>query len=262
MNGVPLLKNSRIYANGYDISGHARSFGPLATTFDEGEDNPLNAALKGVWLGACTISPGTINSIFDNTALTGIHALEQTPSMRTLLIAMGQLVPPVAGDIAFCGQFNQTGYQVGPTETPNTATIPFGGVHGTSVLINYETPWGVLAHAKAARTAANTATGIDQLAATALGGYMVYQVFDAVGAGNITATLKVQDASVNSDGSFGDLLSSGSINCGSGGVAVPTYGVVALAKTAAVKQFIRWQLALGTATSVTFALAFVRNFIP
>jgi hypothetical protein len=37
---------------------------------------------------------------------------------------------------------------------------------------------------------------------------------------------------------------------------------VALASTVSVKQFIRWQLTLGTASSVSFALAFVRNYNP
>ena len=78
----------------------------------------------------------------------------------------------------------------------------------------------------------------------------MYQVFSGDG----TASIKVQDASTNSDVSFADLLSSGSVN-----FSTPKSGIVALAKTATVKRYVRWQIALGTATTVTFALAFVRG---
>jgi hypothetical protein len=35
--------------------------------------------------------------------------------------------------------------------------------------------------------------------------------------------------------------------------------MVALAATAAVRRYIRWQLAFGTANTATFALAFIRG---
>jgi hypothetical protein len=79
----------------------------------------------------------------------------------------------------------------------------------------------------------------------------MYQVF----AGNGTATLKVQDAATNTNPSFADLsgATSGSVNC-----ATPSAGVVAISTTATVRQYLRWQIVFGTATTVTFALAFVR----
>ncbi|MBW2674611.1 MAG: hypothetical protein JRD89_14570, partial [Deltaproteobacteria bacterium] len=87
---------------------------------------------------------------------------------------------------------------------------------------------------------------------TTTGGYMVYHAF----ASNGTATLKTQDASVDSDGDYGDLLTSGVIDPS----AAPKYGVVELGVLATVKQFTRWQIVLGTATTVTFVLSFHRGY--
>jgi hypothetical protein len=42
--------------------------------------------------------------------------------------------------------------------------------------------------------------------------------------------------------------------------ATPKFGIIELAKTATVGRYLRWQIALGTASSVTFALAFMRAY--
>ncbi len=261
--GRTLNKFSRVYVNGYDVSGHARSIGELAWSFAEGVDDPLTASIKGTWLGQATIAPGTINAIFDNTAITGIHALlGSPPAKRTLLVAQGIQAAPANNDPCFGGQFLQTDYKTGPGADPVIATIGFGQTHAACSNPLYASPWGALIHALLAATAVNTATGLDQgLTSTNRGGFMVYQVTTAAGAGDITATLKVQDSDTNVDADFDDLLSTGVINCGAAGVAVPTSEIVALGATATVRKFIRWQIVLGTATSVTFALGFMRNYI-
>jgi len=56
--GRTVLKYTRVYVSGYDLSGYARNIGPLDTMFAEGNDDPLNAAIVGAWLGQATISPG------------------------------------------------------------------------------------------------------------------------------------------------------------------------------------------------------------
>ncbi len=260
--GRTLNRYSRVYVGGYDLSGHARSIGPLGCVFAEGIDDPLNANIVGTWPGQATISPGTLNAIFDNTAITGIHALLGAPSgQRNLLVAQGIQAVPAIGDPTFCGQFRQDDYVTGPSETPSIVTVKFSPSSAAAASLNYAQPWGVLLHTNVAATAAYTGTGINNGDDSHKGGFMMYQVTTAVGAGDMTATIKMQDSTEEVNGSYGDLLSSGVINCGSGGVAVPISGVVALATTATVKQFVRWQILLGTATSVTFLLAFVRGTI-
>ena len=251
--GRTTLKNYRIYVDGRDMSGYSRSFGPLACTFEEGMDDSIDKDVKAVTLGNATVGMGTLNGIYDNTASIGIHAHLQTAGVeRTVLIGIGIQTPPVNNDIAFMGTFNPNGYEVGGSDNPVTVSIPFANTSYGADNLYYARPWGVLLHALAAETAANTAVGLDQLAGTTAGGYMCYQVT----AGDGTATLKVQHSTTtNLDGSFGDLLSSGSIDFTGGG----KFGIVQLAPTATVGRYVRFQIALGTATSVTFALAFVRG---
>jgi len=250
------LNRWRVYVDGYDMSGHSRSFGPLACTFDEGVDDAISLSVKARMTASAMVSFGNLNGIFDNTATSGIHTVMASSSAvtRDVLAACGfaSATAPANNDPCFAGQFDQLGYYGNPADNPVTATIPFANTSGLADNLAYAKPWGVLLHANAAATAANSATGLDQTAQTTKGGWMMYHVL----AGDGTAAIKVQDASTNSDGSFGDLLSSGTIDCSS-----PTSGVVALAKTATVDRYVRWQVALGTATTVTFVLGFFRNNI-
>jgi len=250
--GRTTLRHWRVYIDGRDLSGYSRSFGPLACTFDEGVDDAVTLTVKQTLIGNATVGMGTLNGIFDNTATSGMHAVLSSAGVsRTVLIAGGIQAAPAIGDPAFCGQFNQADYQVGGGDNPITATVQFANTASGAGNLYYAQPWGVLAHHLVAVTAANTAAGIDQAAQTTKGGYMVYQVTASDG----TATIKIQDASTNSDGSFGDLLSSGVIDFTGGGKS----GIVALAPSATVKRYIRWQVALGTANTVTFAAAFIRG---
>lgn len=245
------LRFARAYVDGYDLSGYTRSFGPLTCTFDEGVDDAVTNTVKAVMPGNATIGIGTLNGLFDNTATSGLHVVMNGAGVeRDVMLPLGIRAAPADNDPVFAGQFQQLNYTGDPGANPAAASIQFGNAGNTGSALGYAKPWGVLLHANAAATAANSATGLDEEAQSTLGGWMMYQVF----AGNGTATLKVQDASTNSDGSFGDLLSSGSIDCSS-----PTSGVVVLAKTATVERYVRWQIALGTATSVTFALSWHRN---
>jgi hypothetical protein len=251
-------KYTRVYVDGRDMSGYARNIGPLSCEFDEGIDDALNMDIKAVWPGNATVGVGTLNGIFDNTATVGIHpVLKDYSVMRTVLVAVGMGAAPAQGDPTFCGQFQQTSYVTGPDQNPVTATMNFAKSSGVAKNLRYAKPWGILLHPLVKVSAANTAIGIDQGGQTTKGGYMCYQITAAEGDGNMTAAIRVQDASANNDGAFGSgtLLTTGTINCAGGGVS----GIVALANPATVKQYVRWQITLGTATSVTFALAWVRN---
>jgi hypothetical protein len=168
------------------------------------------------------------------------------------MVAQGIRDAPAQGDPAFCGTFEQLNYMADPGAGMIAANLQFGGYDVTQ-LINYSKPWGVLLRPLTATTAVNSAIGVDDNgAATSAGGWMMYQVT----AGNGTATLKVQDAATNLDGSFADLsgATSGSVTCAAG-----LSGVVAIGITATVRRYLRWQIVFGTATSVTFALAFIRR---
>lgn len=244
-------KWTRVYADGVDLSGDARAIGPLLQTYDEPDLTAFSHAVKGCLPGHVTLGIGTLNATFNNTASTGIHSVLSTAGgMRTVMVAQGFLAEPAQGDPCYMGEFEQLGYQADPSGV--YVTVPFGNasVRGSTLL--YDVPWGVLLRPQTATTAVNASAGVDDYgAATTYGGYLMYQVF----AGDGTATIKVQDAATNSDGSFSDLsgATSGSIDC-----SAPIYGRVAIGRTATVRRYLRWQIVLGTATTVTFALGFSR----
>lgn len=243
---------TRVYMDGYDISGDSRTVGQLVWTYDEGDLTCFPDEVKGALPGRPTLGIGTLNGVFSNTATTGLHIIANAPSgNRTVMIPLGIRAAPDQGDPVYMGQFTQLGYQQ-EGDVASYVSIPFGLPSETNTTLLYDKPWGWLLHAHGAETAVNSAVGIDDNgAATAFGGYMMYQVT----AGNGTATIKVQDAATNTNPSFSDLsgCTSGSIDC-----TTVKYGIVAVGRTATVRRYLRWQIVLGTATSVTFALAFVR----
>lgn len=244
----------RFYADGYDWSGMSRSCGPLEQTYEEGNQTTLTSGVQCYLLGQATLGIGTLNGVFDNTETTGLHVLASGAGvMRTVMIPIGIRAAPAQGDPVYMGEFEQKDYQATTGGVATYVTIPFTKTSVRATSLVYDKPWGYLLHAKGAETAVNTAIGIDSEtgAATAFGGYLMYQVF----AGDGTATIKVQDAATNLNASFADLsgATSGEIDC-----STPQRGVVALGTTATVRQFLRWQIVLGTASTVTFALAFCR----
>jgi hypothetical protein len=175
-----------------------------------------------------------------------------------VLVAKGIRAAPADGDPAFGGTFIHKGYQVEEPGGAVVLTVPWSGWAADAATLDYAHPWGVLIHASAAETGVNSAnSGIDnpEAGATALGGFFVYQVLAAAGASTMTATLSVDDSADNSAWTALSGATSGSIACN-----VRSAGIVAIGTAAAVRRHLRWQLALGTATSVTFVSAFMRAF--
>ena len=255
MTGRTVLKYARAYIDGYDMSGYTRSFGPLGVTFEEHAAAALSDDITNVLPGQATISMGTLNGIFDNTATSGLHVITSgSVGIRTVMLPIGMRAAPAAGDEVFCGQFDQTGYQE-EGDGLLTVTIPFAPTANQSGSKLYSQAWGKLLHANSAATGANTATGagIDHGAQTSLGGFMMYQVFSGSG-GDGTATISIDDSA--DDSSYGALTDA---TTGELDMSVVRSGIVALGATDTVERYLRWQISLNGATSVTFALAFVRG---
>jgi len=246
-------KHARAYVGGYEMSGFSRSIGLLDWTFDEvGSLVALSDPAKGYLPGSCEMTPTALNANFDNSA-NSLHAVASAAGVAWVCsFPVGMGADPAQGDPVYCGLFQQTAYQAQDDGGGVTVSIPFSG-WDVSQQIGYPKPWGRLLHPYGVETAVNTAIGIDDLAASAFGGYMAYHIF----AGDGTATIKVQKSTTtNLNASFSDLsgATSGSIDC-----STPSAGIVALGRTASIGQFLRWQIVLGTATTVTFALSWVRG---
>ena len=252
MTGRTVDKWKRVYVDGYDLSGDARSIGPLIYTFDEADLTGFSHAVKGALPGHAMTGIGTLNATFNDTASVGIHAIASGAGvMRTVMVAQGMRAVPAAGDPVYMGEFEQMDYMVDPS-TGVYVNANFNNSSARASTFLYNNPWGALLHANSAATAANSTTGagIDTAGgATAFGGYLVYQVF----AGDGTATISVDDSADDSSYSALSGATSGEID-----FSTPTAGRVALGRTATVKQYLRWQISLNTATTVTFALGFSR----
>jgi hypothetical protein len=251
VSGRTVSKWTRVYADGYDISGDSRAIGPLINTYDQPDLTGFSHAVKGSLPGHAMNGIGTFNGVFNNTTSTGVHGVLGTAGgVRKIMIALGMRAEPVAGDPVYMGEFEQASYQADPAGVYVNADFNNSSARASTFL--YSNPWGVLLHAKSAVTAANSTTGagIDTAgASTAFGGYLVYQVF----AGDGTATISVDDSADDSSYSALSGATSGEID-----FSTPTAGRVAIGRTATVRQYLRWQISLNSATSVTFALGFSR----
>jgi len=248
--GRTLQKWVRIYAGGYELCSDARSIGPLIWQYDIADLTTMCDEVRGGLPVHARLGIGVLNGVMDNTA-SHLHDLPITSGSHVVMIPIGIRAAPAAGDPVYNGRFYIDGYESTDDGGASVVNVPFGD-WDVANLINYSKPWGILIHPLGAETAVNTAIGIDDRgAATALGGYMVYQVT----AGNGTATIKVQDAATNTNPSFSDLTgaTSGVITAAAG-----VSGLVAIGVTADVRRYLRWQIVLGTATTVTFVVAFVR----
>lgn len=252
MAGRTVNRWTRVYVDGYDLSGYARSIGPLAVEFDTPDLTAnLSDGVMGTLPNQANITPGELNGVLDNTATSGIQAVLSTAgTYRTVMVPIGMRAAPAAGDPVFMGVFEQLSYQANEDGGAMVVNIPWGGYEVTQVG-NYTKPWGLLLHPLSAATGANSATAdVNNGAASAAGGYMMYQVT----AGDGTATISIDDSADDSSYSALSGATTGVIDC-----STVKYGVVALGTTATVRQYLRWQIALGSANTVTFALAFVRG---
>lgn len=254
MAGRTHIKWSRVYVDGYDLSGYITGYGPLTEEVEVSEQACLSEGIKGGLPGQVTVGIGTLNGVFDTTATSGLHTVMATRASRNVMIAIGDKAAPAIGVPAFCGQFQQKDYITDFGSVMLNVTIPFEKTKSDAATLLYFKPWAYLLHTNVAATAANTsvlaADVVNNGVQTSAGGVLYYQVT----AGDGTCTISVDDSS--------DGITYGALSGATSGIITntsPTSGAVAIGVTATVKQYIRWQVAINTGTTVTFASAFVRG---
>jgi len=245
-------KHTRLYIDGYDMSGFGRELGQTGIEYGEHDLTTWTDTVIGYLRGHPGVNIESYNSVFDDVADGAHDILSQDTSHRTVLAAFGMNGAPVQGDPAFGAILTQKSYQ-GVLSGAVLSSITFSGAHASQIALGYAGGWGQLLHPAAARGGVNAADGFDcnEADESTDGGLFVYQVLDGDG----TATLSVQDAAAIG-GAYAALVgaTSGVIDC-----AVPRAAIIAIGRTATVRRFLRWQIVLGTATTVTFASAFIRG---
>lgn len=248
----------RPYLNGYRIGDYAASVGNLGFKHEVTAEHTYTDEIKNAIPGRAEITADPINAVLAPSAATGLHELCSSGiGTFDYLVAYGVQAVPKAGDPIFAWRFDQAGYTSEPGSGFVTVSIDMVDTFSTSnpaILGGYSSPFGVLIHADGAETGVNSAAGIDDNgAASTKGGVFFWHLLSSNG----TVTLKLQEASTNSDGNFSDVTgaTSGSITA----AVTPQSGQVALSSSASIKRYLRWQLAFGAADTATFVLGFHRG---
>lgn len=252
--GRTLQRWTRVFINGYDLSGYTVKIGPLENSYAPADLTTIADAVKGALPGQGSAKCGTLNGVFDNTATSGLHVLSsaQAGEKRLVTTCLGIRAEPAVGDPCFTVEASQLGYGEVDTGGAMTVSVPFGEWSSSASSLLYARAWGRILNANTTRTGANSATGgVDNGAASTTGGYMIYHITTGDG-GNATISI---------DDSANDSAYSALSGATTGNIAMTTgvSGIVALSPTATVRRYLRWQLTLDTSVIVTFVLAFVRG---
>jgi len=253
--GRTLADFQRIYMDGYNLSCYALDTGEQGVAFEEYEATTLCSPIKGVLVGKPTVSLGPVNGVFDSTAITGVHAIASAGqgSRHNVSVIYGIRAAPVNYDPCFSAPMILTKYAAVEAGMTNVR-LDFGGEDAASGML-YTKHFGHMLHVMGSETGANSAnTNVNNGAASAAGGWLMYHITSITGAG--TVTISVDDSANGTSWSALSGATSGAIATAS----VPTSGIVQLAVTATVRQYLRFQVALaGSASACEFALSFIRG---
>lgn len=256
--GRTLARWSRVYVDGYDMSGYVSSLGPLLYEYETNSMAMLSDEVLGALPSHPNLGIGALNAVLaTSTDSNAAHDILTTAGTdRDVLYAIGIRAAPAIGDPVYMGSFDQLGYTSAPADGMVTVTIPFGVNHVVAAQ-TYSKPWGVLLHDWSSETAANTSTDsadiVDNSASSTDGGWMMYQIGSITGAGTVTITIDESDDAESWTALSG--ATSGAIT----NTDAPISGIVKLGLTATVKRYLRFQVAFSSSTACTFALGFVRG---
>jgi hypothetical protein len=251
--------------DGYDLSGYVRDAGTLGFAAEAVPDACLTDAVKNALVGQSTITCGPLNAVLDNDGSTYPAGLWSTfkgaGTAHIVSVAIGTLAAPAQGDPCFSWTLDETAFNL--NEGNGFVSINLGLEAAALITSLYNDPFGHVLHPKGAETAANSGNNTIDMGATGqtdLGGIFTYHLFTASGGGGAGTVTLSMDGSA--DGSTSWAAVSGAT---SGALVtqvsttVPQAGMIQLASTAAVRKFLRWQIALATQTSATFFSSFTRK---
>ena len=253
--GRSLLNYERVYIGGYDMSGYTSDAGERGVDYARHNSLCLGDAVAGALVGKPDAVFGPLNGVFDSTPSSGLHVLADAAKGTTqnIMLMRGVRAVPAVGDDAFCGPFLQTVYTTGQGDVV-TAKLEFE--YDAAAALLYDELFGQVVHAFASETGANASNtpNVNNGAASAAGGWLMYQIRSITGAGTVTVSI---DDSANGTSW---LALSGATSGAIATASAPTSGIVQLATNATVRQYLRHQIAFGgSATACTFALAFMRG---
>ena len=249
---------TRCFVDGYNMSGQTRQIGEVGVTCEAPMDAALSDAVMNVTaLGRASIKFGPLNAFLSPTAAAtkGMYELANSGrGQRNVIAAWAAAAEPTLGDPCFAWMMEQMTF----TQAASAALIAVNAAFPNASYageLNYSNPWARLLHGSTAETTVNAAAGLDDNGATASasGGLLHWQILSSNG----TVTVKMQDATAsNLDASFADVT--GATSGSQDASTTPKSGFVQLATNAAIRKYLRPQIVFGTATTVTYIMAFSR----
>lgn len=250
----------RLYINGYNLNAYVMDAGERGVEHDQANTFCWADLVTGTLLGKHKYTFGPVNGVFDNTVTTGLHVLADgwKKTQVNLTHVRGVRAAPAIGDDVFCAPMVVKDYKGTNADNLVTARLDFESPQAnTSMALTYSQPFGQLLHAWSNEVAVNAAhTNADGYAASTAGGWMMYHIYSISGGGG-TVTISI-DESDTGVGAWGALA--GATSGAIAAAAAPTSGYVQLGTTAAVKRYLRWQIAFGApANGCTFLLSFMRG---
>ena len=258
--GRGVSKYNRVYLGcdtaAIDLSCHTLSVGGMGADFEAGDEAAYCWDVKGTMLNQGVFEFGPLNATLFTSATAALSAHDVMEDMTGLPVAvamaLGLTAAPAIGSPCFAAPMSLKSYTGIEGDALVNLTAEFSG--GNQTPFNYANPFGVVLHTLTAETGANSSTAVatvvDNAAATAAGGYLYY-FLTSLNAG--TATISVEDSD---NGDTYDALSGAT----SAALTAAKGGIIQLGTTAAVRRYLRWQVALaGGANTATFFTAFVRG---
>ena len=249
-------KNARVYMDGYDLSAYTVTIGPCGIEFDNTDQVCLSDAVTATKaVGHPSVPPVTLNGILDTEATVGLHTVASVPGSSVILTTVvGSANPAVAGDPTHTYTPWQLSYNPGVEMTGAVlATVGFSAVDAAQ-LGNYGQVFGHLLHPNTAVTAVNSGTsGHDYGSQTTAGGFGFLHILGGDG----TCTFTIEHSATDTDAA---LDSTGAIETfDTTDATTRAAEIKELSITTTVERYLRWQITLGTATTVTFVMGFVRG---
>lgn len=250
--GRTVSKYLRVYVDEHGtFNDDFFSIGPLVNEFDA----PMGAAFsdeiknaKG-GLGQGSISMGSLNGYL-HTGASDLHEnLGAGGVARIVSVLFGIRAVPAQGDPCFSAHMNQGAYNTQDISDGSilAVTMPLETVYApaemTTKALGYVLDPGALA-----RTAVNASGGVDNAVESTAGGLAFLHLLVTDG----TCTFSVQHSVDDADWST-------FLTFAIAGDAVGSEIKATALPTTTVKRYTRWQLALGTATSVKFVMTLVRG---
>ena len=244
-------KFTRIYINGYDVSGTVRSAGERGAKVALPSASAYSDAVENTVGGKANIVCGPLNAFLSPSAAIGLHELMSSGNVVSdVMIPDSSISEPVLGDPVFAYRMMSAEYKANGEDIVGVnISLPDAAYNAGNKYL----PMGYLLHPKGSETGANTAAGVDFGAQTLTGGWLMYQIFSITGTGTVTIT--IDHAAVSTYAALTG-ATSGAIAT----ATAPCSGIITLPGDLTIDKKTRWQIAFGaSATACSFALAFIRN---